>query len=383
MEKKKILFVTTRSPFSKIYSGDRKRSKIILEYLNKKNNLHVLYSDNLNERGKTVIKNSFFKRNFFDKIKGITTSLISLKPIQLGYFYSQDVNNFLKKNHNKYQTIIFHLIRSAQYLPKEYKGKKILEMTDLISKNYTQIIKSFSILNPLMYLYFLENLLLKSYEYFCFNKFDKIVLASRNDLKNTKIKINNKIIEIPNIVETNKRIYKFKSKNYKIIFVGNINYFPNKKAIHDFALNILPSLNKKFPEIQFHIVGEIKNKDKIYYNKIKNIYVHGPKKNLGPIIKNSICGICNVNIGTGTQMKMLTYMSYGLPCISSIVSFKNTSFNPNKEIIVFNNKNDLISKIIKLKKNKLFSNKISKLSYFAFKKKYEINKILSRYDKII
>ena len=107
------------------------------------------------------------------------------------------------------------------------------------------------------------------------------------------------------------------------------------------------------------------------------------KKNLGPIIKNSICGICNVNIGTGTQMKMLTYMSYGLPCISSIVSFKNTSFNPNKEIIVFNNKNDLISKIIKLKKNKLFSNKISKLSYFAFKKKYEINKILSRYDKII
>ena len=70
MKKKKILFVTTRSPFSNIFSGDRERSKSIIEYLNKKNDLDVLYSDNLAERGPKNAKRFFYKRKFLDKIKG-------------------------------------------------------------------------------------------------------------------------------------------------------------------------------------------------------------------------------------------------------------------------------------------------------------------------
>ena len=45
MKKKKILFVTTRSPFSSIFSGDRQRAKAIIEHINKKINIDVLYSD--------------------------------------------------------------------------------------------------------------------------------------------------------------------------------------------------------------------------------------------------------------------------------------------------------------------------------------------------
>ena len=60
MKKKKILFVTTRSPFSNIFSGDRERAKLIIEELSKKNKLDILYSDNskgLEEKSK--------KKNFF------------------------------------------------------------------------------------------------------------------------------------------------------------------------------------------------------------------------------------------------------------------------------------------------------------------------------
>ena len=78
--------------------------------------------------------------------------------------------------------------------------------------------------------------------------------------------------------------------------------------------------------VYFHIVGEIKNIDRLFFNSIKKTYVHGPLKKVDSIIKSSICGICNVEIATGTQMKMLTYMSYGLPCVSSTLSFKNTFF---------------------------------------------------------
>ena len=186
--KRKILFVTTRSPFSNIFSGDRQRARTIIQHLNKKNNLDVVYSDYFAGKYDPEVKKFFFKNNIIDKIKGILKCCITFEPLQLGYFYSKNVNNFVNQNHEKYHTIIFHLIRSAQYLPKDFHGKRILEMTDLMSKNYNQVVKSLSIFNPLTYIYFLEKYLVKKYEDHCENYFDKIVLASKNDLKNTKNK---------------------------------------------------------------------------------------------------------------------------------------------------------------------------------------------------
>ena len=83
-------------------------------------------------------------------------------------------------------------------------------MTDLMFKNYNQIVKSFSLFNPLTYLYFLEKNLVKKYETYCENSFDKIVLASKKDLNNSELINTKKFIEVPNTVEISKNIYKYK-----------------------------------------------------------------------------------------------------------------------------------------------------------------------------
>ena len=306
-----------------------------------------------------------------------------MRPLQLGYFYSDEIFKFLKFNHQNYDTIIFHLIRSAQYLPKDFMGKRLLEMTDLISKNYNQTINSISIFNPLKYIYLFEKILVKRYENYCEDYFDKIVLASKNDIKNTNIKEANKFIEIPNTTKKQKRIYSYKKSNCKVLFLGNLNYFPNKKACKKFSKIIMPKLNKIYPNLEFHIIGEVKILDKIFFNSLKKTYVHGPVKNIDAHIKNSICGVCNVDIATGTQMKMLSYMSYGLPCISSLQSFNNTFFKKDKEVLVYKNDNDFVKLIVKLKESKTFSNQISKASYSGFLRKYDERRLLSTYDKII
>ncbi len=382
MKKKKVLFVTSRSPYSKIFSGDRQRAKIIIEHLKIKNDLEILFSDKYDEFGKTSLKKIFFKRRSIDKIKGIIYSIFTLKPLQLGYFYSEDIKNYLEINHEKYDTIIFHLIRSAQYLPKDFKGKKILEMTDLLSKNYNQVIKSFSLFNPLFYIYFLEKILVKKYEKECIQNFDKIILISKNDFKNQNNFQLNKFIEIPNPALINKSLYKFKLTNKKILFIGNIKYLPNREACFNFIKKILPRVNKIYPDIQFNIIGEINKTDKFFFNSKKNVICHGMVKKINNHIKNSICGICNLHIATGLQTKILTYISYGLPCISSELSYKNTYFNNKKEIIVYKNENQLVNSIKLLKNNKKLSEKISRNSYLALKKKYS-KKVFSNYLKAI
>ena len=139
--KRKILFVTTRSPFSNIFSGDRQRARTIIQHLDKKNNLDVVYSDNYTGKYDPGVKKYFFRNNLIDKIKGILKCFITFKPLQLGYFYSENVNNFLNQNHEKYHTIIFHLIRSAQYLPRDFHGKRILEITIAPGAAITEAVK--------------------------------------------------------------------------------------------------------------------------------------------------------------------------------------------------------------------------------------------------
>ena len=79
----------------------------------------------------------------------------------------------------------------------------------------------------------------------------------------------------------------------------------------------MSELLKIYPKIEFHIVGKVNFLNKIRLGFYPGVKVHGPINNLKSIFINSICGICNVEIATGLQNKILSYMSYGIPVITS------------------------------------------------------------------
>ena len=131
---------------------------------------------------------------------------------------------------------------------------------------------------------------------------------------------------------------------------------PNILAVKKFAKDILPELTKK-SDIKFEIIGEINNFDKFLLSKNKNIKCWGTQKNLDKFIEGSFCGLANLEIATGVQGKILTYMSYGLPVICS----KRVASNFLKNVISYNDDGDLINKIRKLKHDRKFSNYIQKI----------------------
>ena len=385
---RKILFVSSTPLSKKTFDGKEKRALSILKSLSKKNKVDVICIDqnqSINKKKIHFCNNEIrFQINLFQRFFNTLNSLFHFKPLQNGYFYSKEMFNFIENNKDRYDVIIFHLIRCAQYLPPDFSGMKILEMTDLISVRDQQIIKSLSIINPLKYLYILERFLIKRYEKIVSNKFDKIVFISKKELYEAKKFIDRRKIEvIENIFKVEKNIFKFKSNNNKIIFLGNINYIPNKLACFDFAKNILPVINKKYPDITFNIIGKINFLDKFYFKLQNNTIIHGPVKNLETIFKNSICGICNVNIATGFQNKILNYMSYGLPTITSVESFDKSTFKKNKDILVYSKKNELIKFLLSLKEDKKLSYKLSRNSFNTTKNKFKFSKIFMKYQKIL
>jgi len=380
------LLISTRYPFP-IFGGDKLRLFSILKFLSKKNQVDLICLGKRDEIPKKIAfcRNAkVFHLGFLPRIINTIFSFLKLEPLQNGFCLSNEMKNYIDNVEGKYNTIICHLLRSSQYLPNKFKGKKILEMTDLPSLNYQQLINQLSIFSPLKYIYAIEKFLVYRYEEKISYKFNNIVFISNKDALEGKKKISPKKISVigsaGNFVS---KLFKYKKSNNKIIFIGNINYIPNKLACYYFAKNILKKINLKYPKIKFHVIGNIGYLDKIFLGKYKNVVIHGKINNLRNVVKNSICGLCNVKISTGFQYKTLTYMSYGIPVILSANAFVNTKFKKNKEVLVFGNDEELIKNIYYLKNNKTKANQLSKNSQKIIKKKYNGNKVLLKYNKII
>jgi glycosyltransferase involved in cell wall biosynthesis len=374
---KKILFISTRNPYSGRYSGDVIGSKKILNTLKKKNIIDLV---SLDKKENFTKKNVFiFKSPFLlTKIFYVLRSLVTLKPLHFGLFYSNKMKRFVKKNVSNYDQIFCYHIRSTQYVPKNFKGKKIIEMGDLYSSNYRQTYHYLNFFNPLKYIYLLESLLVKKIEKSIFSNFDKIILFSKSEIKKINKQFIKKIVHIDVSIDEIKNKYLFSKKNKKILFIGNLKYLPNILAVKNFVKKILPKLQTEIPHIKLQIIGDINLIDKILLTTNKNVECLGKQKNLDRFIKGAFCGLANLEIATGIQGKILTYMSYGLPVICS----KKVATNFNKNVMYYKNYHEFINKISILNKNHKVSRQMSKKS-LIFVNNFKWKKISQNYLKVV
>ncbi len=373
---KKILFITTRNPYSGRFSGDVLRASRVIKLLKGKFHVDVVFLDKKNSKFKN---NRGFKRpNFFLKIFYCFISFLKIETIQFGLFYSSDFKNHIQKNFNKYDLLFFHQIRSVQYFPSNYFGNAILEMGDMYSDNYKQTYNHLNKINPMFYFYFIESLLVRRFEKKSFKMFKKIILFSKAEIQKVERQFQKKIFHIPESISSINKIFKYSTKNKKVLFIGNLNYLPNQLACKNFIKKILPKLIKLIPEVQFHIIGNVGKMKNIFLPKNPKIIFLGQKKKLNSYIKNSICGLGNLQIATGVQGKILTYMSFGLPSICS----KRSGINFGSNVLTYNSDERLISHIVNLKKEKKLSLNYSSKS-LKFVNKYLWKNVKVYYLKLI
>ena len=233
------------------------------------------------------------------------------------------MKKYIKKHANNYDLLFFHQIRSYQYMLNNF-GNTILEMGDLYSSNYLQTFKKLNLFNIFKFIFLLESFLVKKIENKIFNTLDRIILFSENEIQKINSKYKNKIFHINESIHKINKKYKYSSKNYKILFIGNLQYIPNILACRNFVKNILPKLRKIIPNIEFNIIGNVKPVDKFLFSFYRNLKILGPQKKLNKFINETICGLANLEIH-GCARKHIHV--FGLPVICS----ERTSLNFKKK----------------------------------------------------
>lgn len=132
-----------------------------------------------------------------------------------------------------------------------------------------------------------------------------------------------------------------------LIFCGSLDYVPNKNGLLWFYEMIWPKLKMTVKGITLTVIG--RNGHDNAYEPLKTdpqINFIGEVKDITPYYNKNNIAIVPLLEGSGTRLKILEAMSFGLPVISTSIGAEGIDYIENKHIIIANEINDFQKAII-------------------------------------
>ena len=175
------------------------------------------------------------------------------------------------------------------------------------------------------------------------------------------------IVVIPTCTEVNTSKFKNFLQRKDICYFGFFKHQPNIDAASYFAANIFPKLQKKIPDIKFHILG---NGSKIFENNYNNVLIKDNITNIPKELSNYKVFVCPLRYGAGLKKKILDSMASKTPIISTSFGFEgiNTLQSQSLEI----NSPQFIDAIVNVYTDNKMWNQLSKQNFNIVKKYYSL-----------
>lgn len=179
-------------------------------------------------------------------------------------------------------------------------------------------------------------------------KADAITYCSKDDIEkmNKLYSIDVPAYYIPNGTDQQPILNRNNNTSKDLIFIGS-GHGPNVEAARS-----LINTAKLIPEYRFNIIGKCGDSLK---NEVlpDNFIVHGHLSDqlMNLLFENAFAFLNPMTAGSGTHLKIMRALSYGLPIISSTTGLRGFSDEEIKDTLLVANNNDEIIKAINLLKD--------------------------------
>jgi glycosyltransferase involved in cell wall biosynthesis len=220
---------------------------------------------------------------------------------------------------DRYDVVISHLIRMAQYLPAAGPARRWIDFTDAISLYHTRRthlryrVSSSSIIN------WIEHRRVLPYERAMIAKADRSLFISRADADSAAgAGHGERVAVVPNGVDLEQ--FPFAGGGYdrdRIIFLGNMRTFPNTDAAHFFATRVFPLVLRARPGATFHIVGTQPSRPVRRLHNGRDIVVTGRVPSVVPHLRDAALLVAPMRACSGVQNKILESLAVGTPVVAT------------------------------------------------------------------
>ena len=303
---------------------------------------------------------------------GLVCAFLKGLPMQCGYFYNRKavkkIDALIAKH--KPDMLFGQLLRVAEYI-RHKDLPKAIDYQDIFSYGMKRRadIASF-VTRPV---YNMEYRRLCRYEAAIFDDFDVKTIISEPDRSLFPHEKRDEILIVPNGVDHEKYHPMDCEKQYDLVFTGNMSYPPNVNAVDYLANDILPIVWKTLPEVKLYIAGATPD-PKVKKAASERIIVSGWLDDIRDAYAQSRVFIAPMRIGTGLQNKLLEAMSMRLPAITSPLANASLGANPNEEILIGSNAEEMAQNIITLLTDKAKAERIAQAGFDFTNRVYDWGK---------
>lgn len=348
----KIIVISPRFPYP-LEKGDKLRLYYHIKHLSFEHQVVLIsLSDNevkpndIDHLKEFVTELYLFKLSKFTIAKNLFKAFFSKLPFQVHYFFDKSIKNdiidIIKKEN---PDIIYNqLIRTAEYT-KDLDYFKVIDYMDSFSEGMRKRIKTSFF--PFNILYKEEYKRIKRYESDIFTYFQKHLIISEQDKNIFEKKIREKLIILPNGVNTQYFTPMKVNKKYDIGFVGNMGYRPNILATMFLANSILPELKKDNKNIKVLIAGA-RPAWRVKKLQDKNIEVSGWLEDIRIAYSEIKVFVSPIFTGIGQQNKILEAMAMEIPVITTSTVNNAIGAEDGKNILIADNKDEFYYSISKI-----------------------------------
>jgi sugar transferase (PEP-CTERM/EpsH1 system associated) len=320
----KVLFLTSRLPFPPV-GGDKLRTFNFVKYIGERHDLDLVsFIEDERELEDISSYRRYYRnlitvklsktRSYLNCLRGIA----SAEPLQVHYYSSRRMREVVAKElRNDYDVVFSHLIRMAQYLPKDGPPYRVIDFTDALSlyhnrsryfrKGWTSLVN------------WIEAKRVMPYERESMRRADLSVFVSAPDADHLRaVNPHSRIEVVANGVDFDQ--FEFSPAGHdpnQIVFLGNMRTFPNTDAVLFFSREVFPLVKRRNSEARFVIVGNEPSKDVRGLHNGRDIVVTGYVDSVIPYLKGAAVLVAPMRACAGIQNKILEALAVGTPVVAT------------------------------------------------------------------
>jgi len=383
----KLFVLLSRVPYP-IEKGDKLRAYHQLRYLSKNNEIVLCALNDIRlpegtlEALRPICREIHVIRLSKPGIlMNILRAFFTGKPLQVGYFYSPQARKKIRQLISVAQPdhIYCQLLRVAEYV-KDLPLPKTLDYQDVFSKGVERRIHTSPFyLKPVLKL---EYRRLLKYEADIFDRFDHKTIISHPDRDLIPRPDNEKIVVIPNGVDTDYFSPQAVEKEYEVVFIGNMGYPPNIQAAEYLALQILPLVKERIPGARLVLAGASPH-PRVQALASDSVTVTGWVEDIRSYYARARIFIAPMLIGTGLQNKLLEAMAMKIPCITSSLANQALGAEDGTEILVGSTAGDFAGHIIRLLEDPEKAEKLAQAGFLFVKKHFDWESATRKLEEVM
>ncbi len=359
----KILYLSHCLPYPPT-KGDKLRAYHEIRHLARRHEVHLLCLDRVRHESEDLPKlreicasaEVFHLDKRRARLRAIR-ALFSSTPLTLAYYRSQSFANRVREVAARHDVdmVMAYCSSMAPYAHLIEDVPRVIDLVDVDSakwEQYSQYAAPHK--RPI---YALEAKRLRRYETWVGSNFDRVLLSTSQEVDRfADFAPDSRVLALRNGVDLDNfhPLGLPKNRVPTLVFTGQMDYFPNVDGVAHFSQEVFPRLRRRFPDIEFVIVGRSPTLAVQKLGSLPGVSVTGFVVDVRPFLTRAWIFVAPLRIARGVQNNVLEAMAMQLPvgCHEQVMAgLTDSDLEPGKDLLVAGSPAGLEREVARLVEN--------------------------------